>query len=411
MKVFCKTYTLFCFWISSGKLSAGCPRKTCAAFKLLSTSPWELFEENVLEKFWHLLWTFIWIISGNWAGRVRRRVKTAFFVSINSFWRKNWLGKQMKFFIIFRKWAGSFQLLVEFFDGDVRTAFYVSEKKNILTKNSFISDFFFIFEHWVIFWSILAKKVAELSKLDSQFHWKLSGESFLQNLHTVLFLNIEWKTFGWLSEKNLRGFQAAFYLSMGTFWRKCFGKVFADLWTFFLINSGNWAGKVWPVSQNCILRIYRIILRKNWFGKEMKLFIIFRQWAWSFRLLGEFFDGNVRTAFYVSKRTFQRRTVLFLFFFHFWTLSDFFWPILAKEVAELSKLASQFQWRLSRESFLQNLQIVFFLNFERKVFGWLSGKSQWGFQAALYFSMGTIWRKFFWKVFASSVDFFSDHFR
>ena len=119
------------------------------------------------------------------------------------------------------------------------------KKKNILTKNSFISDFFFIFEHWVIFWSILAKKVAELSKLDSQFHWKLSGESFLQNLHTVLFLNIEWKTFGWLSEKNLRGFQAAFYLSMGTFWRKCFGKVFADLWTFFLINSGNWAGKVW----------------------------------------------------------------------------------------------------------------------------------------------------------------------
>ena len=56
-----------------------------------------------------------------------RPVKTAFIVSIKSFWRKNCFGKQMKIFINFRQWAGNFRLLVEFFDGDVRTAFYVSK--------------------------------------------------------------------------------------------------------------------------------------------------------------------------------------------------------------------------------------------------------------------------------------------
>ena len=157
------------------------------------------------------------------------------------------------------------------------------------------------------FWPILAKKVAELSKLDSQFQWKLSGESFLQNLQIVLFLNIERKTFRWLSEKNQRG--GAFKLLSTSPWElfeeKTFEKFLHLLWTFFRIISGNWAGKIWQVSQNCILSIYGIILRKkNCFGKQLKFFIIFRHWAGSFRLLSKFFDGDVGAAFYVSKITF-----------------------------------------------------------------------------------------------------------
>ena len=91
---------------------------------------------------------------------------------------------------------------------------------NILTKNSFISNFFSFLDTEQVFWPILAKKVAELSKLDSQFQWRLSGASLLQNLQIVIFLNFERNYFKWLSEKSQRGFQAASYLSIGTFWRK-----------------------------------------------------------------------------------------------------------------------------------------------------------------------------------------------
>ena len=85
------------------------------------------------------------------------------------------------------------------------------------------------------FWPILAKKVAELSKLDSQFQWKLSGEGFLQNLQIVLFLNIERKTFAWLSEKTQRG--GAFKLLSISPWElfeeNVFEKFVHFLWTIF----------------------------------------------------------------------------------------------------------------------------------------------------------------------------------
>ena len=99
-------------------------------------------------------------------------------------------------------------------------------QKNILPKNSYISSFFFIFGHWAIFLTNARRKKAEMSKLVSEFQGKLSGESFLQNLQFFIFLNIEGKTFGWLSEKSQRGLQAAFYFSMGTIWRKHFSKGF-----------------------------------------------------------------------------------------------------------------------------------------------------------------------------------------
>ena len=69
---------------------------------------------------------------------------------------------------------------------------------NILAKNSFNSKFFFNFGHWAIFLTNSRKKLAELSKLDSQFQWRFSGASLLQNLQNVIFLNTERKYFGWL---------------------------------------------------------------------------------------------------------------------------------------------------------------------------------------------------------------------
>ena len=184
---------------------------------------------------------------------------------------------------------------------------------------------FFIFGHSDFFWPILAEKVAELSKLNSQFQWKLSGEFFCKSYKLLFF----WISSGKFSASCPKKVSGAFKLISTSPWElfeeETFEKFLHLLWTFFRIISGNWVGKSWPVSQNCILRIYGIILRKkNCFGKQLKFFIIFRHWAGSFRLLSQFFDGDVGAAFNVSKITFLRRTVLFLIFFLFWTLSDFF---------------------------------------------------------------------------------------
>ena len=101
-------------------------------------------------------------------------------------------------------------------------------------ENSFTSKIFFIFGHWAIFLTNSRKKSSGVVKTGfsismATFRWK-----FLQNLQIVIFLNIERKNFGWLSEKSQRGLQAAFSFSLGTTWRKYFRKSFSHLlWTFF----------------------------------------------------------------------------------------------------------------------------------------------------------------------------------
>ena len=135
-------------------------------------------------------------------------------------------------------------------------------------------------------------------------------------------------------------------------------------WNFFENSSG----KIRQGYQKWNLRAQRTTFRTNFFWKVVPL-IFFGPWAKNSR--------------------------------------DFVRKISASE----SKLDSHFQRKLSGETVPENLQIVIFLNIEQKRFGWLSGKSQRGFQAAFYLSMGTFWRNSFWKVFASFVDLFSDHFR
>ena len=120
---------------------------------------------------------------------------------------------------------------------------------------------------------------ASSSKLGSHFQSKLSGENLLENLQFVIFLNIERKKFKWLSKKSQRGFQAAFYLSMGTIRRKKLWKVFASFVDFFRIISGIWAVKVWRAFQTAFSVSIENFLKKNCFGKQRKFFIIFRHWA------------------------------------------------------------------------------------------------------------------------------------
>ena len=135
---------------------------------------------------------------------------------------------------------------------------------NILTENSFISKFFFIFGHWATFLTNSCRKSRLVVQTGFSVLMETFGWKFFAKLTSCFCLKNERKIFGWLSEKSPRGFYAAFYVSMGTFWRKNFWKVFASFVDiFFQINSGNWAGKVWPACQNCIHCIYKIILKKT----------------------------------------------------------------------------------------------------------------------------------------------------
>ena len=134
---------------------------------------------------------------------------------------------------------------------------------NILAKNSFISIFFFIFGHWAIFLTNSRKKSSGVVQTGFSVLMETFGWKFFAKLTSCFCLNIERKIFGWLSEKIRGAFMLLSTSPWGLFEEKIFEKFLHHLWTFFQINSGYWAGKVWPACQNCIHRIYKIILKKT----------------------------------------------------------------------------------------------------------------------------------------------------
>ena len=156
MKIFCKTYKLLFFWTPSGKFLAGCPKQVSVAFKLLSTSPWELFEENFFEKFLHFFGLFFRSFPVIEQEKFGRPVKTAFFVSIESFWKKSVLENNWNFSLF----SDIEQELFGFFSSFLTWMLELHSRcpKNILTKNSFFSKFFFTFGHWPIFLTNSCKK-------------------------------------------------------------------------------------------------------------------------------------------------------------------------------------------------------------------------------------------------------------
>ena len=174
------------------------------------------FWRNYLPREFASFVDFFRIISGNWAVKFGRPVKTAFSVSIEKFFGKKLCWRTNKIYYHFqtlsRKFSASFRV---FRLGCWSCILRV--QNNILTKNSFISNFFFIFRHWAIFLTNSCKKSSGSVKTGFSVSWKLPGENLLENLQIVKFLNIERKTFGWLSEKSQRCLQAAFYFSIGTF--------------------------------------------------------------------------------------------------------------------------------------------------------------------------------------------------
>ena len=65
-------------------------------------------------------------IFGDWRGSFHGRVKTAFYVSRETFWRKIKFEEANQLFQSLEEWANTFRPLVSFFDGYVRAAIYES---------------------------------------------------------------------------------------------------------------------------------------------------------------------------------------------------------------------------------------------------------------------------------------------
>ena len=287
------------FWTPSGKFLAGCPKQVSVAFKLLSTSPWEFFEENFFEKFLHLLWTFFQIISGNWAGKVWPACQNCILRIYRILLKKKLFRKTIEVFHHFQTLSRNFSASFRVFWRGCWSCILRVQNNN-LTKNSFFSKFFFIFGHTDFFFNSRRKSrpVVKTGFSDSKetFGWK-----FFAKLTNCYFFEHRAENF-WLAVRNKSAWLSSCFLPLlENILKKLFLKFLQFCGFFFQIISGYWAGKVWPACQNCILRIYKIILKKISFGKQSKFFIIFRHWAGSFRLLFEFFDGEVGVAFYVSR--------------------------------------------------------------------------------------------------------------
>ena len=281
------------------------------------------------------------------------------------------------------------------------------------------------------------------------FGWK----SF-RKLTKCYFLNIERKKFGWLSRKKSAGLSSCFLILHRNILQKKFLKSFCTFADFSRINCGNWAGKIRPACQNCILRIYRnIFWKKNCFWKTNEIFYHFQTLSRSFRPLSIFLAVCWNCILRVHRNTLGKKMSLetntFPFFwdknwFFFKTLwgknsaglskmkfagpkknfASFFWkfilPIffghwpkvlrgfLRKISASLSKLDSLFQRKLSEKIFFSaKFTICFFLENRAENFRLTVGKISGGFEAAFYLSRGTFRKKSLEKFLEPLSTFFS----
>ena len=178
---------------------------------------------------------------------------------------------------------------------------------NILRENGFVYYFFSFLDTERYFWSILAIKGSGVVKTGFSVSMETFGcNSFAK--HTNCYFPEFRAEIVWLAvRKKSAGLSSCFLPLHGNNLKKIFLKsfcIFCGLFfgSFPVIEQE----KILPAYQNSILCIYKIIFKKKLFCKTNENFHPFwtGQWAGRFRLLVESFDGDVRTAFYVSRITF-----------------------------------------------------------------------------------------------------------
>ena len=176
----------------------------------------------------------------------------------------------MNFRIIFTQCAGSFRLLVEFFDGHC----ILRVQGKILTKTVLFQSSF-SFGHWAIFLTNSRKSSGVVKTRFSvsmeTFRWKSFGKP-----ENCSFFENPVENFRLAVQKKSAGFPSGFLPLHGNFPKKKFLKSFWIFCGLFRIISGNWAGKVWSACQNCILRINgKVFWTKNCSRKQLKFFVLF----------------------------------------------------------------------------------------------------------------------------------------
>ena len=76
----------FEYWAKRFRLTV--EKKISGVFKLLSTCPWEIYQEKFFLKTFQHLWKFLGSFTVIEQKKFGGLVKTAFYVSIETFWRK-----------------------------------------------------------------------------------------------------------------------------------------------------------------------------------------------------------------------------------------------------------------------------------------------------------------------------------
>ena len=161
-----------------------------------------------------------------------RPVKTAFIVSTKSFWKKNSFRKQMDLFIIFRHWAGSFWLLVDFSTGMLELNF-TCPKQNFNEEQFY---FYFLFHFWTLsdfFDQFLQKKSPSCPNWILSFNGNFRVKVFCKTYKLFLF-EYRAENFRLAVRKKSAGLLCCFLRLHGDFLKKMFLKsfcIFVDLFS------------------------------------------------------------------------------------------------------------------------------------------------------------------------------------
>ena len=154
---------------------------------------------------------------------------------------------------------------------------------NILTKNSFISKFFFIFGHWASFLTNSRKKSSGVVKTGFSVSMETFGCKPIAKPTNCYFLEFRAEKFRLAVRKKSARLSSCFLPLHGNNLKKIFSKsfcIFCGLFfgSFPVIEQGKFGR---PVRTAFFVSI-KSFWRKNCFAKQMKIFIILIQWAGSF---------------------------------------------------------------------------------------------------------------------------------
>ena len=193
MQVFCKTYKLFFFLNFERKYFGWLSEKSQRGFQAAFYLSLRTFWRNFFWKFLHFCGLFFRSFPVIEREKFARPVKTAFFVSIKSFWKKLFW-KTIEFSHHYQTLSWKFPASFRVFRRGCWNCI-LGVQGNILTKNSFISKFFFNFGHWASFLTNSPKKSSGVVKTGFSVSMETFGWKFFVKLTNFYFFEYRAENF------------------------------------------------------------------------------------------------------------------------------------------------------------------------------------------------------------------------